>query len=311
MSKKIISVSASSLKNSACMLCFYRNVVMGYKHKVSSVELEFGKALHLFLQTMCLNGGDFGKAMWAAREMFEAAKYSVNSKKRYLDSNYLTNACLTVWNEVKNQEFDILLGADGKPAVEVTFDNVYYEDDYIEVHLRGIIDRLGKVRGGVFATRDYKTSSSHDPEQYFRGYELSTQLKFYYLNMKLYAEKNPDSLIAEMCKRPVASFIDGIFTNGKDKISFEASRPFFFNDDEMLLYRKMLDAKIQNLISFVKSEIEPWPEGILTDLCARPENGTTAYRCSYFNACAAPDKIAAKHILNNDFTAKPYEPLNK
>lgn len=311
MSKKIIKIDASALKNSSCMLSFYRTVILGYREEVNSVSIEFGTAVHLFVKVMYETNGNFNEAIKAATGYFTTTKMIVPKMKQYLSVTHLTLTCIKFWEWLSKEksDFGVVMGSDGKPAVEITFSNKIYEDEWVIVYLEGTIDKVGKFIKGCWAFGDNKTTASRDQEDYMKGYELSTQLMFYYLNLFLYASRNPDSMIAEMCKGKVGCFIDGVFLNGKDSIEFGRSRIFFFEQWQIDRYRVMLMEKIMKLVHYVTTNTSPLPEGILTDTCSKPENGTTAWRCRYWNICAAPDEIAAQHLVRKLFIVKPYEPL--
>jgi hypothetical protein len=310
MIKRVISVDASALKNASCMLSFYRTVVDGYRTEINNNSIEFGSAVHLFLKVMCDTDGNFAEGIKAARGYFETKKMTINFQKKYLDVLYLQKVCIDYWQWLcENNSFQIL-APEGKPAVEITFSNKYYEDDELIINLEGTIDKIGQFNGGCYAIGDYKTTSSRDIELYFAGYELSTQLKFYIYNLKRYAKDNPSSLIAEVCKHKVGAFIDGVFLNGKDHYEFGRSNIFIYKDEELELYERLLGIKLQQLIDHIKSNELPDPEGMLTDTCTKPENSTNgAWRCRFWHACKTHDPRIVQHILNNDFVKKDYRPL--
>lgn len=312
-SRIVLRIDASALKNASCILAFYNTVVEGYRSELNNNDVEFGTAVHLFLKAMCETGGNLGVAIHTARKYYEETKMVVKSTKKYLDSLHLCKVCTDYWFWLQNQgsNFQILLGANKKPAVEITFSHLWYEDKFVVVYLEGTIDKVGQFVKGICAIGDYKTTSSRDAEEYFRGYEESTQLKFYYLNLHLYAKRNPDSMIAEICsKGQVGAFIDGIFLNGKDKTEFARSRIFTFKPEKMKLYEHMLNEKIRHLIDCVNGRIKALPEGMLTDTCSKPENSTNgAWRCRFFNACSQPDEIASGHVYRQHFIKREYRPL--
>lgn len=311
MTKRIIRIDASSLKTAACMLAFYRTVIDGYKYPVNNNDMEFGSAGHIFLKYMCETKGNVGIALPKSREYFETTKMVVKKQKQYMDSMHLMKVMLSYWEWLRvNDNFEILLRPDGKPAVEVTFSVKYYEDDNVIILLEGTIDKLGRFKNGCYAFGDYKFTSSRDIPIFFQGFELSTQLKFYYMCLHMYAEQNPNSFIAEICSNKVGAFIDGIFLNGKDSTEFHRSRIFFFEEPEITLYKNMMKEKIFRLLNHVVANEEPYPEGMVTDTCSKPENSSGgSWRCRFFKACAAPDKIAADFMLKNEFVKADYEPL--
>lgn len=309
--KKIIRIDASALKNGSCMRALYWTVHSGYTMKISKIEIEFGSAVHLFLKTMYETKGNMGEALKKARDYLKEAKYSNPGIKAYLDELYLMKVCIQWWTWLEeNDNFNVLLGADGKPAVEITFDNVVFEDDKCEIHFQGTVDRLGQFLRGCYGIPDFKTTSSREPELYFQSYEISTQLTFYIYNLLRYAKDNLDSIVAEVCKQQIGACIYAAFLNGKDSISFARSRIFYYKKDFLNLYERILMKKVFALVPYILEDAIPEPEGILTDTCSKPENASAAWKCRFFNVCAASDEIAGRHYLRNEFTQKEYLPLS-
>lgn len=305
ITKRIIRINASALKNSACMLHFYRTVIEGYKEQVNTVQIEFGSAVHIFLHKMYVTGGRFDEAIAAARHYFETTKMIVDPKKKYLDTYHLMKVCIEYWTHLQERDdFEVLMMGDGKPAVEVTFSNKYYEDDNYIVLFEGTIDKIGKFKNGCYAIGDYKTTSSWDTVEYLSTYALSPQLRFYYFNLLLFARQNPESLIANIVKYPTGQFIDGIFLNGKDKTVFERSEIFLPKQKEMDEFENMLKKFIFTLTACLHTGTEPQPIGKLNGAC------TSVYgKCKFFNVCAAVDNIHKQHILKNNFVQREYMPL--
>jgi hypothetical protein len=311
--KRIIKIDASALKNASCMLAFYNTVVEGYTTELNNNDVEFGSAVHLFIKIMFETDGNFATAMKAARNYYENKKMIVKYQKKYLDVLHLCKTCTDYWFWLQNKgsDFQVLVNpTTGIPAVEITFSIKYYEDDYVIIYLEGTIDKLGKFINGCYAIGDYKTTSSRDAMEYFIAYRASTQLKFYLFCIKLYAQQNPGSMIAEACKvGQIGAFIDGVFLNGKDKTDFHRSEIFFFKDEEMATYKILLDQKITKLVEHIRDNTIPLPEGMLTDTCSKPENSVGgAWRCRFWNACTQPDSIARQHVFNHHFVKRPYEP---
>lgn len=302
--KRIIRIDASSLKSSACILSWYNIVVEGYKEEINSSDIEFGTAVHIFLQTMCKSGGNLATSMHESLDYFRTTKMTVKPMKKYLDEHHLAGVCIKYWTWLQQRDdFEILLNNENVPTVEVTFSNKIYEDDNLIVLFEGTIDKLGKFKNGCFAFGDYKTTSFRDKEAFLGAFELSTQLKFYWLNLHIFATSNPDSLVAEICKNQVGAFIDGIFLQGKDLTEFQRSRIFLFKKEQMDLYKLMLMDKIYRLIDLLKTNTIPEPEGMVTDTC------TSGWGCKFHVACGAPDSIATNHILKRNFIQSPYLPL--
>lgn len=302
--KKIIRINASALRKASCMLRFKRTVIDGYRKELNDVAVEFGSAIHVFPRIMFETGGDFGAAMHAARKYFEHAKYNVNVKKKYLNTAYLFQVlpALWQWHQDKN-DYDVLQTADGKPSVEITFSNKYFEDDNYIVYLEGTIDMLGKFKGqyGAYAIGDWKSTSSWSWLDYLTSYELSTQLRFYLFNLHLHVENNPDSFLAAITKLPIGVFINGIFLNGADKYGFERSPIYFIKSEELQEFKGLLDSFIKRLLASMNDDSR---EGLINGSCYGAFG-----KCEFFSVCNQPGNVAREHVLKSNFKQAEYTPL--
>ncbi len=313
MNKRIIRINASALKNATCMLRFYRICIEGYKSPVNSNAIEFGSAVHLFLASMAMTGGDLPVSLALARNYFQETPMVIDYQKRYLDDQTLCNVCVRYWGHLQQTDsFKILTTEKNEPAVEVTFSNKFYEDEHFIVLLEGTIDKLGQFDKGAFALGDYKTSAipwGSDRKQklddYFRGHEMSCQLRFYRFNIELKARLEPSTLLNELTKNTLGCFIEGIFTS-KDEVEFRRSRIYFYTDDDMKEFVNMLTGFVTTVITILKQDTIPPRHGILNGACAggwKP--------CSFINVCNAPDDIAREHVLRNNFIQSEYLPIKE
>lgn len=311
--KRTIRINASALKNATCMLRFYRICIEGYKSPVNSNAIEFGSAVHLFLSSMAITGGDLVVSLAMARKYFQETKMVIDYSKRYLDDQTLCNVCVQYWSHLQNTDsFKILANEKNEPAVEVTFSNKFYEDDDFIVLLEGTIDKIGKFDNGCFALGDYKTTSipwGNDRKQkleaYFRGHEISPQLRFYRYNIELKAKLEPSTLMTEITARPLGCFIDGIFTSSNET-EFKRSRIHFFSDEDMLEFENMLKGFVTTVITILKQQTVPPRHGVLNGACAG------GYKpCSFIDVCNAPGDIAREHVLKNNFIQSEYLPIRE
>lgn len=317
--KTIIRLDASALKESSCLLRTYNTVVKGYRSDLNSIDIMYGLAFHAFIHEMKLCGGkDFSKATQVAVEIFRRPSY-MKPKKQWMTEPHMLNTCFSYWNEVaandewRTVEHEGIQDYHGTPKlikaplVELKFAIPYYQDDFCEVILCGTIDDIAR-RGanGAYVIRDYKTTSVWGTQEYFNSYRLSPQLYFYVFIMHEYARLYPDSLIADIVKTgSLGAMIEGIFLKGEKPASFEKSEVFFFKPKQLADFKQILDKKIADIVAMIKSGKPPVKEGLLNGSCA-----TLYGACKYANACAAPDEIAAGHVLNNNFITKTYDPLN-
>lgn len=298
-----INIDASSLSSAGCMLNFKRVAIDGYREKVSGSALVYGSAVHKFIDTMYKTGGNFAKALEEGYEIFNKPKMS--SSSTYLDDkNHFIATCYNTWYDfiAKDEQFETLMLPNGVPATEVTFSFPYYASPYLEVRLCGTIDRIGKIKNGVFAIRDFKTTSKYNVKDYLDSYRLSRQLRFYVLALQLMAEREPDSMLGQIGKQAVGCVIDGIFLKAKasDNI-YQSSSVYMFGEGTMSTFRLMLDLFIDRLSYAVKHNIF-YPEGILNGSCKGE------YKCKFSPVCGAPSPVH-DIMLSNNFIQVNYNPL--
>lgn len=298
-----INIDASSLSSAGCMLNFKRVAIDGYREKVSGSALIYGSAIHKFIDTMYKTGGHLGKALAEGKEVFNKPKMS--SSSTYLDDErHFVATCYNTWHDfiAKDEEFQTLMLPNGVPATEVTFSFPYYASPHLEVRLCGTIDRIGKIKNGVFAIRDFKTTSKYNVKEYLDSYRLSRQLRFYVLALQLMAEREPDSMLGQIGKQAVGCVIDGIFLKAKASDNIYQSSPvFMFGEDTMSKFRLMLDLFIDRLSYAVKHD-SFYPEGILNGSCKGE------YKCKFAPVCGAPSQVH-EVMLSNNFIQVNYNPL--
>ena len=191
-----------------------------------------------------------------------------------------------------------------QPAAEITFSIPYYEDDTIIVNLCGTIDRIGKIRGGAYCIRDWKTTSSWDNTGYFKTYELSRQLRIYTLACKLMTRHYPDSILGRIGATGMGAMIDGVFIKPKaNENKIKSSIVFQYKEQELADFEETLQSFIKKLSLAVK-ELHFPKEGILNGAC-EPKFG----KCMFWNVCASADTTVEKILLNRDFKKHNFDPL--
>lgn len=304
-----ILISSTALGSSACILKFYRTVIQGYK-TIPSAKIVYGIAVHKFIDTMYQSGGNIKLARDAMQKAFNIPKEEEFKSKHMMDEKHCMTTCLNLWTTYIEQDatFDVLM-LGGKPATEITFKILYHETDTIRVFLCGTLDTLGQVKGGCFAIRDWKTTSSPsdkpwDFTNYFRTYERSRQLRFYTLACKLMAEREPDSTLGKMGATRMGAFIDAIFirSNPNDNV-VKRSEVFQYKDEEISAFRSLLNAFIAKLVSAVKANSFP-QEGLINGSC-----GYGNMTCGFWAPCNVAPHIA-EILLKRDFKQVPYNPAN-
>lgn len=300
-----LNLSQTALGKSACILNLYRTVVQGYKEPAESANIVYGEAVHKYIDIMYKTRGHIPTAREEALKVFDVPKVDKPKQLHLSDRNHMLTTCFNVWEMyVKNDtEFEVI-ELDGKPATEITFSIIYYQDEYIKVSIAGTIDSIGKIKGGCYAIRDWKTTSSWDSKGYFGQYELSRQLRFYRLALKFMSDMYPDSVLGQIGKTKVGAFIDGIFVKpaaGDNK--FGRSEVFQYDDQELSEFRQMLDELCKRISRHIKYKHYP-KEGILNGSCIGKYG-----RCIFWNVCNVRDNIS-EVLLKRDFKQVPFNPLN-
>lgn len=306
MTKQIIRVNASSLKESTCMLRWTNTIVQGYYQEVKGASLVYGIAVHKFIDTMFKTGGDMGAARDAALVAFRVPKITGKRSEHLADERHLIYTCIDYWDNyiLKDEQFDLIQMPDNRPATEVTFSIPFWENEHHVVHLEGTVDKIGKIRGGCYAVGDYKTTSQYDKDEYLSSYEMSSQLRFYVLSLKLMSQQHPESMLGGIGKTRVGVFIDGIFLKAKcSEIEYKRSKVYIFSDDSLREFENDL-RKLCERLSYTLSAGNITREGLLNGSC----RGEWDW-CQYKNACMAGDSKLSKLVMQREFKQKEYNPL--
>jgi hypothetical protein len=303
--KTIIHIDASSLKQSGCILHFYRTVIEGYRSPVNSASIEFGTAFHLYRSTY-VETGDQLVAITAASNYFKKTPMIYHRKNQYLNGGYLIDTCeayekayaFDVYQPVKDP-------ATGKPMVEVKFAYPYANYEDIEVVICGTIDNIvHNTVGDFYVIKDYKTHSGWEINGYLDGYALSSQLMFYNHALKSYARHFPSSIIAKICERPLGGIIDGIFLAANKTAVFERSTVFYF-EDKMAQFEKGLAKAVASIVEAVRRPKESlYREGMMNGSCEKVWG-----KCPFFSVCSESREENQQLMLEQNFVVRKYNPL--
>lgn len=311
MTKQIIRINASALRESSCMLRFYLTVIGGYSEKLNSTDIEYGTAVHKFIQSMALTKGDLTLSINVALKHFKNTPNYVRGKKLYLNEFHLTQTCIEyndkIWGK-KDNSFELLTNSEGIPLVEQKFSIPYYCDDEVEVLIEGTIDAKGKIQQGCYCIQDVKTTGAWDRKDYFEQYEFSTQLMLYRWAVEWFAKNGEaGNLYARMMEKgTIGCRIFGVFLNASKPTEFEASKVFFYSDEQMRDFEKDLRAAIFILVAYVKNKTFPTRQGLVNGAC-KSEWGL----CKFAPACKMPSQDAFNGILSAHYKQQPYEPLRE
>ena len=316
MNKTIINIDSTSLGKSSCILNFYRTVVGsinpetnqsegGYREKAMNPSMVYGIGLHKFIDVMYKTKGHIPTARTEANKLFnEIPKYNDEKKLWLSDIKHFQVTCYNVWTEYveTDSEFQVI-EMDGQAATEKTFAIKYWEDDYTIIYLCGTIDTIGKIAGGCYCIRDWKSTSAWDNVGYFKQYELSRQLRIYTLALKLMAEREPESVLGKIGAQQTGACIDAVFLKSSPaETVYKRSEIYVYKQKDLDAFRATLDETCLKLSGAVRTGYIP-KEGIINGSC----DGKWG-KCSFWNCCAKDDNIA-EILLDRDFKRVLYNPL--
>lgn len=268
----------------------------------------YGSGVHRYISTMYETGGDLVKSREAALDVFRQAKLASYGSQHLLDEKHFYATCFMTWDDfiAKDEDYQLLMLPNGKPATEVNFKFKYTETEKTVVFLTGTIDRIGKIRNGCYCIADFKTTSKgYDKNKriaFLDAFKMSKQLRFYRLAMKLMSEVEPESMLGRIGSSNLGCRIDGIFL-GKSPadLNFGSSSVFMISDDTISEFRAVLDEQIRRFVRV----LEDGPilrEGINNGSCL------SEYRCKFWDVCGAP-KPVQQVMLDRDFSKRYYDPL--
>ena len=334
--KIVLDVDSTGLSNSHCNLKFRRVVIDGLSGSMGAAA-AYGVAGHKYFDTVYKTNGHLGEANKRAIECFQSLpKDAPEEKKPWLaDHKHLISTCYNVWsNHLENDKnFSPVIipvkcywckgtgfaaedypcdkcngqGITDGPATEITFRILIYEDEFIVVYLCGTIDTVGKISGGIYAIRDFKTTSAWDKKAYLEQYRLSKQLRIYTLACKLEARDHPESILGKIGATRMGGFIDGIFLKAKSNdVEFQRSEVFQYNDDDIWKLQDQIISYCQQISARIRTN--NWDkEGILHGTC-HTVFGEKLFPCQFAPLCANNDMVA-KVLQDRYFKLKKYNPL--
>lgn len=305
MSKLELNISNTALGTSGCMLALKRTIVDGYVEPAQDSNLVYGVAVHKYIDTMYKTNGHIPTAREEALKAFNIPKNNKSKQMHLSDANHMLTTCFNVWELYVKQDsnFEVLMLND-KPATEVTFSIPYFEDEAIKVNLCGTIDSIGKIKGGCYAIRDWKTTSSWDNKGYFKSYELSRQLRLYVMALGIMSTLHPESILGTIGNTRVGAFIDALFIKpAANDNKYYRSEMFSYTHEELCEFKLMLDIKLKEFSLAVQHNYFP-KQGIINGACNRQYG-----KCSFWNTCVV-SSVIAEVLLARDFKKKEFNPLD-
>lgn len=307
MTKKIIMVDASALSASSCMLRFYQTVIDGYTTSLNDNQIEFGTSVHKF-RAHFRSTGDYAAGIIKALEHYETTPNRIHFNKKYLTSKFLQEVCLNYAFKYAKDNFQIVNAPiDGKeqPLLELPFCFPLLITDTVEVLASGTIDEIGYFpTDGIYAICDLKTSAVWKIEEYFKHYELATQMIFYKWAIREYAKLKPNSILKKINDN-CGIFIDGVFYKGADKpVDFVRSNMFPITEETLDEFEILFKEQVVRLVSHIDTNDRPFREGLINGSC-----NTVHGLCKFFGSCSAPDIESRMNVLTNSFVQRFYDPL--
>ncbi len=318
-----ITIDASALKDAACNLRAFRNVVLGLKEKGLNNDTHFGSCFHQF-RSVYRTTGNADLAIHNAEKMWRDADIIIKDKKKYVDNGFLMKACMDYAEQYVHDRYRPVLDKQtGKLLVEpyTRFAFPFYADDKVEVLVAGTMDEVAFGNdtvwngGSGYRIVDAKTSAAWNSYTYFNEYILNPQLLVYRWAIHEYALFKPDSIWAEIDKSPnVGCMIDGIFykagkANEQPTIEFKRSNVFTFNRRQVEEMRRGVTYIVKRLVEsihhWIETGEEPYRDGVITNLCNESRWGV----CKYCYACSGPDRDAIDARLEEGFIKREYNPM--
>lgn len=355
MPKLTLNIDSTSLSTSGCMLRFIRTVcgdpsqpeAGAYRQNTNNINLNYGIAVHKFLDVMYKTKGHYPTAKDEAVEWFLGTPHIPDSKKGWMsDPKHLLTTCYMVWTEFveKDGTFELLqlpgkclwckgsgsidigtshnnqegvmpcphclgLGTDKhQSATEVTFSIPYYDDEFLSVNLCGTIDKVGKFVGGVYDIDDWKTTGHRSD----KPYDIAGYFNQYELSRQL-------RLYTLACKLMARRHPESIMGQvGATRMGASITAIFLKpNANETIVKRS-------DVMSYSDDELNAF-ERTLTDFIGKLSSSVeTGYypkegilngscegkwrTCEFWNACKNRDNIAQVY-LNQNFKRVQFNPL--
>jgi hypothetical protein len=321
--KKVLCVDASSLKHASCGRKLLLTVGEGLRVRKESNDLLYGTCFHLAAELVAKGKSPF-EANEAALAKWDSMinDCEIKSTARFLDRKHLAMTLTKFFMELQTNDIFtqcpyIKIG--DTALAECKFSIPLYSDDEVDVLIQGTMDGVFQIAKGCPALGDWKTTRARDPEDYFYGYKMSTQLRTYRWAIDWYKKHYPTSPFAKAFEGApkVGAFIYGAFLSAKDGVEFKRSQVFQFSDSDMLNYTQMLNAVVTKLVidwkRFTKGGDYPLAEGIINGHCQVGYGSN----CTFYHACSScvglsereDSKLLFETILSNNFKKTDYRPL--
>ena len=284
MSKPILRIDASSLKDSDCPRNFHLSNVLGYTEQTPSHKTEYGSALHLAAASL-YRGDTPEVCLNKAIEYFMASPCDPGTDYRSAGHLMETTKDYLAYYAPKNETFKPLRLSAEHVAVELPFKIPFMSFPEVDVILCGVMDAIGHW-GNTFCFKDIKTTGL-SPNYFFDKWHTDIQMVLYSWTLKQLSmsEGYPPALI--------------------DAVFLSKTKPALFQ-------RQLIDLQPDRV-----EETMDWVRERVTELVARYVNGNwkknftrceTKYgQCKFYNICKAPE-VLGQNILDRHFKIRVYDP---
>lgn len=321
MSKKIICIDASSLKRSSCGLRMFLTTVEGWTSPKLSNDLLYGTCFHKTVELYAKTGDPFTSMEEALKHWDENIEdCEIKYTAKYLDRQHLHRTLMQYFVAAKTNDIFTrcpYVKVDGQVLAEMKFSLPIYSDPEVEVLVQGTIDGIFQIEGGCPCIGDWKSTRAKNPDEYFYGYKMSTQLRVYLWAVQWLLKYYPESPIAQVFKTApkIGAFIYGAFLT-KDGVDFQRSQIYQYGKKDMERFDLLLKGEVQKLVTayknFAATGNYPLPDGLINNSCQE----VFGSYCSYYGACSScvgvqtVDEVALfEGVLRNNFVKKQYRPL--
>jgi len=316
ITKKIVRIDASSIKDSSCFRRFYLTTVEGYCNRGINNDIHYGTSFHKCVEEAARNPNNKFIPIKAAMDTWneKESELIIKDTAKFLDLTHLTFACQRFLDQYDSiyEGLEIITKSDNSLMIEDKFSIPLYEDNNLLILLQGTIDSIVKIRGGCICIGDWKTTRSYNFDEYFSVYKLSPQLKTYLWALLWYKKNYPNSPISNLLegRGQIGCFIFGAFLSAKEIVKFKRSEIFWYGEDSMLEFEHNLLNLVSKIKDTIRQNILPIAEGSFNGSCV----SYTGYKCKFFNACAAQTQLNStpeiiKHVLSSSFIKREYRPL--
>jgi len=305
------SVLQTGCQRQLLMECFY-----GIRGFQETVTIAFGSVGHTFIDTTFKNE--------QPRVVEEALALKSFAKKRKKltpapAEMHLTDGYMYYFVHGYKSPYKVFRRGPSKmPATELTFSIPMGETKEFEIRLVGTLDRLIESECGKHLhICDTKFTKMFSRKKIFSPYEWSSQLMFYIIALRLFAESTDNNELREINSWIKGGRIEAILIGDKNKISPVLSNVFEFSEYQLDEHEWAIYTKIKKLKEWLKKYEEfkgspeyifPYADGNLNNCC------TTKYgHCPHFKKfCSLPfssieeERKWINMLMKN---TKPYEPL--